>query len=282
MLACVPFADPPLGLPQHSNRQVRFAQQVANARDHVIPFVEAVVPVEGKRVLEVGCGEGGVLKAFADERGCEAVGVDLSPARIAWAEEHLAADVAAGRLRFVAQDVYAPDVEAKLGGTFDVIVLKDAIEHIPDQGRLLRRIATLLRPGGVVFIGFPPWRMPYGGHQQITAAKLGKLPWLHLLPRGLYAGVLRRLGEPEHRVQELLELRDTRLSIHRFERLLREAGYETRRRRLFLLNPIYAYKFGWPPVPQLPVVRSLPFVRDFVTTCCYYVVAPRETSVATP
>ena len=49
---------------------------------------------------------------------------------------------------------------------FDLILLKDVIEHIPDQERVIPYLKEFLKPGGRVFFGFPPWYMPHGGHQQ--------------------------------------------------------------------------------------------------------------------
>jgi len=74
----------------------------------------------------------------------------------------------------------------------------------------------------------------------------------------------------------MFEGEDTRLSIHRFERLLDQTGYRTLRRQFYLINPIYAYKFGLKPFKQIPAIAALPWVRDFVTTTCYYLVQPKD------
>ena len=71
-----------------------------------------------------------------------------------------------------------------------------------------------------------------------------------------------------------LEIVDTRISIAKTERLLRRTGWKTLQREFFLINPIYAYKFGLKPRRQLPGLRSIPWIRDFVTTAAYYLVRP--------
>ena len=49
----------------HADRKRYFDIQVLNAEKYVIPFIEEKFPIAGgMRVLEIGCGEGGVLKAF--------------------------------------------------------------------------------------------------------------------------------------------------------------------------------------------------------------------------
>ena len=257
----------------HHDRDAKYQQQYLNAAHHVIPFIEREAPVEGARVLEIGCGEGGVLDAFL-ARGCTVVGIDLSERKIEHARAAAADAIAEGRAVFIAGDIYDEAVSAQLGAPFDIVLMKDTIEHIPDQGRLLARTRAFVNEQGVLFIGFPPWRMPYGGHQQILDTRIGKLPYYHLLPRSLYRRVLRAFGENERKVEEQLEVHDTRISIQRLERLLRETNWQTLQRELFLFNPIYAYKFGLRPRRQLPGLRSVPWLRDFVTTAAYYLVRP--------
>ena len=257
----------------HSDRAEKFEQQHRNARHYILPFIEEVRPVDGTEVLEIGCGEGGILKAFL-ERGCRCTGVDLSAAKIEFAREYLRAEIDERRISFIAQDIYDPEVGASLTDRFDLIVVKDTIEHIYGHERFLGQMRSFLREGGVVFLGFPPWRMPYGGHQQMADTTIGKLPYYHLLPRPLYRRLLKAFGESESRVEVLMEIVDTRLSIRDFEVLVRGTGYRVRHRRFYLINPIYEYKFGLKPVRQLPLLRNVPWVRDFVTTTCYYVVEP--------
>lgn len=257
----------------HSDRKKYFEIQVSNAAKYVIPFIEERFPLkEGMRVLEIGCGEGGVLKAFI-ERGCSGVGVELDLARVEDAKNFMAAELASGQLRLVARDIYQVDPGRDLEGYFDIIVLKDVIEHIHDQPRLIGWMKQFLKPGGVIFFGFPPWQMPFGGHQQMARSRLSRLPYIHLLPRALYRWLLRRRKEP---VEDLMEIRDTGISIERFERICRRQGYRLLHYRHYLLNPIYEWKFGWKPRRQNRLVRSVPYLRNFLTSCVYYIIQPQN------
>lgn len=255
----------------HGDRRRYFDIQVQNAEQYVLPFIEEKFPIQkGMRVLEIGCGEGGVLKAFIN-RGCTGVGVELAPERVANGEIWLKEDIEKGNIRFVTKDIYKTDVQKDLDGAFDIIVLKDVIEHIHDQPKLIGWMKSFLKPGGTIFFGFPPWQMPFGGHQQMLQSKwLSKTPWHHLLPRFAYKALLKANKED---VDALLEIYDTGISIERFERIARQEGYYIRNKTLFLLNPIYKWKFGWEAKKQLPVLRSLPWVRNFFTTCVYYIIS---------
>ena len=257
----------------HADRKRYFDIQVMNAEKYVIPFIEEKFPVKpGMRVLEIGCGEGGVLKAFIN-KGCEGLGVELDTPRIDDALKFLPDDVAAGKIRFVAKDIYLVDIEKDFSGRFDIIVLKDVIEHIHDQPKLIGWMKNFLNPGGIVFFGFPPWYMPFGGHQQMCRTRLSKLPYIHLLPRSIYRWILKKKKEP---VEALMEIRDTGISIERFEKICRKEGYVFLHKRHYLLNPIYEWKFGWKPRKQAGLIKAIPFLRNFLTTCVYYIIQPEK------
>ncbi|MBI3139307.1 MAG: class I SAM-dependent methyltransferase [Sphingobacteriales bacterium] len=255
----------------HADRKRYFDIQVLNAEKYVLPFImESFLLRPGMRVLEIGCGEGGVLKAFIN-RGCEAVGVELDAPRVEHAKEFLPDDIAAGHLHFVVKDIYLVDIEKDFNGLFDIILLKDVIEHIHDQARLIGWMKKFLKPGGIIFFGFPPWYMPFGGHQQICKSKLSRLPYIHLLPKSLYRWILKNRKE---NVEEMMEIRETGISIERFEKICRQEGYRFLGTRHYLLNPIYEWKFGWKPRKQAGLIKAIPFFRNFLTTCVYYIIQP--------
>ncbi len=264
----------------HGDRKRYFDIQVLNAEKYVIPFIEEKFPIQkGMRVLEIGCGEGGVLKAFIN-KGCEGVGVEMDATRIVDAQKFLPEDIAAGRLKFVVKDIYEVDVLKDFNGLFDIIVLKDVIEHIHDQAKLIGWMKNFLkpalsagRPGGIVFFGFPPWYMPFGGHQQICKSKISRLPYIHLLPNLLYKGILKNRKE---NVDEMMEIKETGISIERFEKICAQKGYDFVNKRHYLINPIYEWKFGWKPKRQSAIIKAIPFVRNFFTTCVYYIIQKKD------
>lgn len=261
-----------MALKQHKDDHVRYEQQVDNSRQYVMPFIEQTKPVrEGINILEIGCGEGGVLTPFI-EKGAYCVGVDLDQPRVNLAKENLAKEIANGKALFLYKNVYDADFVEKYKGFFDIIILKDTIEHIPEQEKFIPHLHNFLKKEGQIFFGFPPWYMPFGGHQQTAQNKIAMLPWYHVLPKPVYKGVLKMMGEPTHIIKDLMDIYDTRITIERFERIVKKSGFTIKNKQHYLFNPIYRYKFGWKPRRQSPVVSAIPFFRNFVTTCVYYTI----------
>jgi SAM-dependent methyltransferase len=257
----------------HHDTDLYFDQQRENARSSILPFVARRARVEaGLRVLEIGCGAGGVLAAFA-ERGASITGVDLHAPSVDYARQRFAAEAEGAAARFETADIYDVD-PAELDGPFDLVLLKDTIEHIHDQQRFFARLDAFLAPGASAFLAFPPWQMPFGGHQQICDHRaLMRLPYFHLLPRRAYAALLRRLGERPETVEALLEIKQTGISIERFERIVADTGYVVAQRTLYLVNPMYRYRYGLEPREQSRLVARVPGVRDVLTTSAYYLLA---------
>lgn len=235
----------------HANKQRYFEHQRRVTAEHVIPFIERSGPLpHGARVLEIGCGEAGVLKAFLD-RGAHAVGVDRNAARLDRGREFSREAIEDERLQLLHQDVHTLAERTEFVASFDLIVLKDVIEHVDNRPKLFGLMARLLRPAGRVFLAFPPWRMPFGGHQQVCESwVLSRLPYFHLLPESAYRKILEAFREHPGRVRSLLETKRTGISSAEFESLAAAAGYQILNRELYLINPMYSYRFRLPPARQ--------------------------------
>jgi SAM-dependent methyltransferase len=96
------------------------------------------------RILDLGCWVGFMLAAARD-RGWETLGVEPSDFASHYAREELGLDV-------LQADLLSADLEP---ASFDAIILGDVIEHLTDPLDALRHIATLLAPGGVLYMALP-------------------------------------------------------------------------------------------------------------------------------
>ncbi len=119
--------------------------------------------------------------------------------------------------------------------------------------------------------------MPFGGHQQLARNKfLKSLPWIHLFPKGIYRGMLALFGEKAEVMDELLEIKDTGISIERFERIVKNSNTQIDKREFHLINPIYKYKFNLNKRIQFGIISRIPWLRNFFTTGVYYLVSPKK------
>ena len=254
----------------HYDRKKYFDQQYQNTKKYIVPFLINTIDFTNKNVLEVGCGEGGVLKAFY-ELGCNITGIDLASNKIENANKYYLKINAKNTYKFIADDIYNFDLN--LLNTFDLIILKDAIEHIHHQNKLIQFLSENLKKNCKLFIAFPPWQMPWGGHQQICRNKfLSFVPYFHLFPNFFYKRILKLFGEEQSTIQSLLEIKETGISIERFEQIIKKISLSVSKKLFFFINPNYEVKFGLKPRLQNSLISKIPYLRGFFTTTCYYLI----------
>lgn len=246
-------------------------EQILSTQKHIVPFIQKVKEInESAQVLEIGCGEGGNLKPFLD-MGCRCTGVDFSTPKIEKGRAFYATHPFAENIKLISEDIYKT---TEFHSQFDIIIIRDVIEHIHDQDKFLAMMKDLLAPGGVAFFAFPPWQNPFGGHQQICENRiLALLPYYHLLPKSVYKAILKAFGESVGKIGSLLEIKETGISLERFEKLVAKNGYKQLTKTLYFINPNYEIKFGLKPRKLSPVFAGIPYLRNFLSTCGYYIIA---------
>lgn len=235
---------------RHSNRNQYFNELAITSRKFFMPYVEQFIPItKDTRILEIGCGDGGNLLPFA-ERGCQVTGVDISISRISQAKTFFQEKKA--NATFIASDIF----ELKnLEQQFDLILIHDVIEHISDKKQFISDTKKYLNKNGILFIGFPAWQMPFGGHQQICHNKvISHFPFIHLLPTFLYKSVLSSFGESEAMIKELMEIKKTKTSIELFYKVIKQSDYTVIHKLFYFINPHYEIKFGLCPRKLFPKI----------------------------
>jgi len=247
---------------RHIRRDKYFEEQSYTTEKYVIPFLNEITSIKpGLKVLEIGCGEGGNLKPFL-EAGCEATGVDILESKIKNAEIFFKDHPLRKNLNLVLADIY--DTDEKFTGYFDVIFMRDVLEHIHNQEKFMSMAKKFLKPEGLFFLGFPPWQNPFGGHQQMCHSKLlSHLPYFHLLPGRLYPWLLKLFNEADSTVTNLLEIRETRINIEKFKKIIHRENYTVRKQRFYFINPNYEIKFGMKPRLQSGFIAGIPGLRNF-------------------
>jgi len=110
-------------------------------------YVRDRVSLAGANVLDVGCGAGLLSEAMARE-GAQVTALDLAPELIDVAKLHL---LESGlKVDYRLQSVEALAAEAP--ASFDAITCMEMLEHVPDPAAVVAACATLLKPGGRLFL----------------------------------------------------------------------------------------------------------------------------------
>jgi len=139
-------------------------------------YIAERVALKGARVLDVGCG-GGILSEALARAGANVVGIDLAPRVLDVARLHLFETQLTVDYREVSVEALATDMPA----AFDAIACMEMLEHVPDPGSVIGACATLLKPGGRLFLSTLN-RTPFAFATAIVGAEYA----LNLLPRGTH------------------------------------------------------------------------------------------------
>jgi methionine biosynthesis protein MetW len=131
------------GLVQGSLDPLRYDGHVVDS-DEVSGIVTSMIP-RGARVLEVGCGTGSLSRIVADTCGAEVVGIEPDSHRAERARER-GLQVHVGYL--------SPELIHKIG-SFDVVLLADVLEHVPNPQTMLLLSRQVLKVGGAVVVSVP-------------------------------------------------------------------------------------------------------------------------------
>ncbi len=256
---------------RHIKRESYFEEQARTTKKYYIPYIYKYTGINPEKVLEVGCGEGGNLLPFA-EMGCDVTGVDMEISRIEQAKSFFHKRKQRGT--FIHANIFQLD---EFQQHFPLIIVHDVIEHIDDKKLFLSDLCKFLTPDGIVFLGFPAWQMPFGGHQQIARGRIiSHLPFIHLLPTSLYMMILKIFGEKKDTIKELLSIKKTRCSIERFLSVVQQSNYKIIDQQFYLINPHYETKFGLTPKKLDKQISRIPYLRNFFSTSCFYVLRKIE------
>lgn len=139
-------------------------------------YIERIVPLAGKKVLDVGCG-GGILSEAMAQAGAVVTGIDLGDRALKVARLHQMESGVAADYRLISAEALADEMPE----TFDVVTCMEMLEHVPEPASIVAACARLVKPGGYVFFSTLN-RNP----KSYLFAILGAEYVLKLLPRGTH------------------------------------------------------------------------------------------------
>jgi SAM-dependent methyltransferase len=228
-------------------------------RGVVSPFLrERGLSLDGGSVLDVGCGEGGVLAGLAEGFSFRGLGIDYD-------EEAIRRAQTVAGCRFEQGDFYA----YKFDETYDFILVRDVLEHCGDADGMLKRAAALLSEGGRIYVTYTPYPSPFGGHQHNGSGPFSNVPYLQVLPEALFLRLIQVKGNwykgSSQLSKDLRQIRRTRLTTGAMKRAAGEAGLTVEFLRAFVFRPDYRYRFGLPTL-RLPSLLGVNTLTDIAST----------------
>jgi SAM-dependent methyltransferase len=232
-----------------------YYEQLNYTGEYLIPYFKRFIPdFKGLKILEIGCAEAGFL-AVMKSHGAIVSGIEISKERV---------DIALEKnpdLKIFVGDISSSSILETINESFDFIVMREVIEHIPEKGKTFENLDKLLKQGGFLFVSFPPKYSPFAGHQQIGWSFMKMIPYLHILPAKILNTMAVKLKERPGYIEEIKYNYFTGMGIHRFEMFIKALKYRVIQKDHFLFRPVYKGRFGLPQV-KLP---GIPLLREFCT-----------------
>ncbi len=141
-----------------------------------LEYIDEHSPLDGRKVLDVGCG-GGILTEAMATKGATVTGIDLGEAPLSVARLH----AIESELALDYQKISAEDLARQQPAEYDVITCMELLEHVPDPASIVAACATMVKPGGAVYFSTIN-RNPKSWVFAIVGAEY----LLNLLPRGTH------------------------------------------------------------------------------------------------
>ena len=142
-----------------------------------LAWIQTLVPLHGKKVVDIGCG-GGILSDAMARQGAQVLGADLAVKSLKVAQLHA---LEAGTQGVQYREISAEDLAQEQAGQYDVVTCMEMLEHVPNPASVVKACSALVKPGGWVFISTLN-RNP----KSFLFAIVGAEYILNLLPKGTH------------------------------------------------------------------------------------------------
>ncbi|PID28289.1 MAG: hypothetical protein CSB55_05680 [Candidatus Cloacimonadota bacterium] len=222
---------------------------------------------ENLNILETGSAEGGSIKFFSEQKA-NCWGVEISKGRSDFSIEYCRDK----NINFICGDICKNEIVEKLP-EMDIIIIRDVIEHIPDKITALKNMNRLLKKDGKLFLSYPPKYSPYAGHQQNVKKIIGRLPFIHLLPKFIYRIFLKAAQQTDQRIEGYMDVKRDMISIRKIENYFKRTNYKILKKDYYFIRPCFEKRFGWKP--RKLFLSKIPILKEMFTVGALYVLGKK-------
>lgn len=137
-----------------------------------LEHTESDTMFKNKDVLDIGCGAGGKSLYYLSLGANSVTGIDVV-AKYKDEAYALQSELGLTGFKFYVEDASKmsfPD------NSFDTVIMNDAMEHVAKPAEVLNEVYRVLKPGGKLYVNFPPYNHPFGAHLSDVIG----IPWVHL------------------------------------------------------------------------------------------------------
>lgn len=214
-----------------------------------------------KSVLDMGCGASGKSLYYISRGAAHVTGVDVVPHYKTEAEAFARELGYEQRFTFLLGDALNTTLPEN---SFDVVIMNDFMEHIYDPEGAIREALRVLKPGGRIYVNFPPYFHPTGAHMSDVIG----IPWVHMLfPEKTliqaYKDLVRGLPDEQDRLSLRFSTDEqgreyisylNKMTIRKFHSIVRDMNLNLAWYREIPLRPYFAL------FAKIPVLKEM-FVK---------------------
>jgi ubiquinone/menaquinone biosynthesis C-methylase UbiE len=215
----------------------------------------------GKKIVDLASGGGDLVNYLAMNGASEAYGVEIQPDSVMVAES-VAAREGITNAKFIASDVHKWQTDEK----FDYVLTYEALDHIPDVGPTMKKMASLLKDDGRIInfaAGF--WKAPIGADHCDDFMRF-HVPWTQFVFSDQARLTVRREKfRPSDPAKSWPDIRGglSMYTYSEYKEAIRDAGL-----KIVAWDINYQFKYikrGWLYRPISDILTRIPLIREYFT-----------------
>lgn len=213
-------------------------------------FPNFIDMIQGKQIVDFGCGVGNQTTALARGGAKHVLGLDSNLRGLKKS--------AALALVYSVQDkvAFTDRITEDHKGKFDIVISQNSMEHFNDPVEIMAQMKSMVTPEGRILVSFgPPWFAPYGSHMYFFT----KVPWVNIFFSEKTVMKVRSYFRNDGATKyEDVESGLNKMTVARFEQIINASG----------LDIVYQ---KYECVRDMDILSSLPIIRELFINHVSYV-----------